>query len=308
VELTTEHKIYYSNRAGIPLAEVAEALIALDGILRHSPQVLEKLFPGIKVLDMNIFIDKIESGSLLETILIKFVFGSQEKFEQTLINAREKLQMDRLINNKGVVAAIAAATILTTGIYCVKKDSPSGNKDTKAIEMNNNIIVNVGAGMTQMDPEQFRAVIEASLKGKEDKIAENAIRVVRPAKREPGSIITFDGNQALTLTPEAIAAYPAHRPEPEPEEILENFDGVELSIRATDLDSNKKGWAAVIPLISDKRLRLQIDPSINPYDLIARPKLKANVTVLFRKADNGVKAPRLIYLNEVVTPEDDQTE
>lgn len=73
MELETRHQILYSNKHSIPLAEAAKSLNALDKIFRQSTYSLERLLPGLKVLDMDIFIDKIEAGSLWESMIVKFL-------------------------------------------------------------------------------------------------------------------------------------------------------------------------------------------------------------------------------------------
>ena len=297
MEIVTEQQIWYSNKGNIPLVEVAEAMIALDGIMRRSPFVLERLLPGLKVLDMDVFVAKIESGSLWETVIVKLVFGGQHRLDRSIEEWRDKLHVEDLLSNKGLVAIILASTILSSGIYFSGK-SP-GTDERRAIEVNQNVILNMGAEITEMDAERFRSIIDAGLKGREVKTLESAIHFIRPAKRDPGATITFNGNESIRISPETINAYPSQKPEPE--EVVETFENVDVIIRATDLDSARRGWAAVVPCVADHRMKLQLDPSIDPEILMAHPKIKANVTILFRETDKG-KVARLIYLNELIDP------
>jgi len=298
MELLTEHHIYYSNKHNIPLAEVAESLVALDKIIRHSPYALEKLLPGLKILDIDVFIAKLESGSLWETVLVKFVFGSQDKMEQRIESLRDKLHVEDILSNKGLVAIVAAATILSCGIYFRGKNQAVPISEKLAIEKNINVIINMGSDITQVDPDKFKSIIESSLKGKEKRILNDAIGFLRPATRDPDAAITFNQDDNLSITPEAILSYPKQKPEPE--ETMEVYENVDMIIRAIDLDSAKRGWAAIIPAISDRRIRLELAPHIDPITLMTHPTVKANVTVLFRETDKG-KIPRLIHLSEVVT-------
>jgi len=38
-------------------------------------------------------------------------------------------------------------------------------------------------------------------------------------------------------------------------------------------------------------------------EALIAPKIKANVTVLFRSMDEGIRLPKLIYLNKLIEPE-----
>ena len=81
MELTTTHRIYYSNKEHIPLSEIADSLLALEGLIRQSPDVLENLFPGTKIYGVEVYLSELKSGSLYEDVLVKFVFGSQDKLD-----------------------------------------------------------------------------------------------------------------------------------------------------------------------------------------------------------------------------------
>lgn len=196
--------------------------------------------------------------------------------------------MEEILSNKSLVGIIVASTILSCGIYFGEKKTVAP-QERYAIEMNNNVIVNMGSDLTHLDPDQFQSIIRASLKGREKRILGDSIDFLRPAMRDPGADITFDQNDSLRISPEAIMAFPKQKPEPE--ETMEVYENIDLTIRAIDLDSTKTGWAALIPAISDHRIKVQLAPSIDPLTLMANPKIKANVTVLFRETDKGRPAP-----------------
>ena len=99
MELVIKQQIYYSNKQLVPIGEIAESLLALEAVIRLSPEVLEALFPGTKIDAIDIYIKELRSDSLLEDVFVKFIFGSQEKFDQFINNTRERLGMTSLMNN-----------------------------------------------------------------------------------------------------------------------------------------------------------------------------------------------------------------
>lgn len=298
MELTTQHRIYFSNKELVPLGEIAESLIALERIIKHSPYVLEKVFPGTKIFSVNVFIDELKSGSIYEDIFIKFFFGSQQQMDHFIATARKTLGMEYLSNHPKLLTAIIVSVILGGGIYTLKNNVFSNPEDIKQLEAQNQIVINYGANLAQMPPNEFQVLIENSIKDK-DKISKNTIKLIQPAKRDRESSISFDENPDLTLSPNVIKALPSFVKEEDPEEVIEDYKDVEIVIRATDLDSKKRGWAAVIPSVHQKRTRLQLDPSINPEELMTHPVVHGDVSVVFSFDEEENKTPKIIYLRNI---------
>lgn len=297
MELTTTHRIYYSNREHIPLSEIADSLLALEGLIRQSPEVLENIFPGTKIYGVEVYLSELKSGSLYEDVLVKFVFGSQEKLDEFVNNIRERLGLQHLKSNNQILSAILVSMTLMGGAYYYgKSNSNSENKNT--LEANNTVVINIGADFVEMKSEEFRSAIEAGVKDK-DKLAKNAVRFVKPAKRDLEAYIRFDSEKKLQINPETVKAMPGHITDPEPEETVEDYERVEVIIRAVDLDSYRKGWAAIVPEISEKRVKLQLDPHIDGELLMQHPAAIANVTAIFKYDQEGKKIPTLYFVREV---------
>ncbi|MGO9018979.1 MAG: hypothetical protein ACLQVJ_11590 [Syntrophobacteraceae bacterium] len=299
MEITTHHQIFYSNRDLIPLKEVASSLLSLESIIKHSPSVLEQLFPGVMIKDTQVYIEKLTAGSLYEDIIVKFIFGSQARLDQFISDARETLYMTKLSTNKQILTAIVASLILSGGSFCAGKYLLAKPEEVAKIEINNSNIIVYGAGLAGVSSDEFKKMISKSLKGKESKIGKDAIKIVRPAKRDPEAQIIFDGNPVISVSPESIKAMPDFVPEEDDEEI-EEFSNVQLQIRAIDLDSLKRGWAAIIPSLGNSRVRLQLAPTVKPEQLTAGGRVYGNISVLYRHSDGGQRVPRLVFLKEIV--------
>ncbi len=121
MELVTRHQIFYSNKSDVPVSEIAGALLALETIIKQCPSVLERLFPGVSIQQVEVYIDRIETGSLWEDFIVKFIFGGQARLDDAVSGLRQKLGMDKLANNKQLLSAVILAMILAGGIYYVKK-------------------------------------------------------------------------------------------------------------------------------------------------------------------------------------------
>ena len=197
-----------------------------------------------------------------------------------------------------MLTAILLSLILTSGYLALKSKPSTHPHHIETIEINNNIVINIGAQLSEMTPEEFRLIIENSINDN-DKLAKNAIKFIQPAKRDKFASITFDDTSSLSMTPETIKSMPSHVIEDDPEEQIEEFQEIEVHIRATDLDHKRTGWGAVIPSISDRRTRMQLDPTINAEILMEIREVVGDVTVVFKIDEEGRRIPKLYFLRNL---------
>jgi uncharacterized protein (UPF0333 family) len=299
MEIIVHQQIYYSNKELVPIKDVAESLLALEAIIRQSPDILEAMFPGTKIQSVEIYINELKSDSIWEDVVVKFIFGNQQKFDEFIVSARERIGMDNIMNNPQLLSTIILVMILSGGAYYLGKDKSATPQQKATIEANNNTIIQIGAGMVELSSEDFKAIIESAIKDK-DKLSKNAIKVVNPAARDPEASITFNGNEELRIENQSVKAMPRFVQEPEDEEYIEDYKNIELEIRAIDLDNTKRGWAVVVPDLHKRRVRLQLDPSVNPEDLLDKRKVNADVTVIFGHDKEYNKIPKLVFLRVII--------
>lgn len=298
MEFTVRQQIYYSNKELVPISEIAESLLALESLILQSPEILEAMFPGTHIVSVEVFINELKSDSIWEDIIIKFVFGSQEKFDVFIADLRERVGMDKAMENPRFFSTIIIAMIFAGGAYYLGKDGASTPEQKASIQANNNTIIQIGAGMVDLKAEDFQAILDNAIQDK-DKLAKSAVNMVKPAKLDPKATITFNSDPNLLISNEAISAMPREYQEQQEEEFIEDFTDLQLDIRAMDLDSTKNGWKAVAPELYGKRVRLQLDPTVMPHELIGKGTITGNATVIFGKDKNLKRYPKLIFLRSI---------
>lgn len=293
MEVVVSQQIYYSNKEWVPIGEIAESLLALEDLIKSSPEVIEKIFPGIVIERVDVYINELKSDSIWEDLVIKFVFGSQKNFDEQISKVRKKIGMEFLDKHPNILGAIIGAMILGGGIAILQDKAP----ERATIEANNNIIINIGAGEIELGTDDLKAIIKGAIENN-PAISEAAIKIVKPARRDPEAQIIINQEEGLSINPQSIKAMPAERPTQEEIEVIEDFEHLVLEIRATDLDSTKRGWAAVARELTDKRVRLQFDPTINPEELLGHRSIVGSATVIFSQLGEK-KIPKLIFLRTV---------
>lgn len=297
MELVIGQSVYYSNKNHLPLEDVAESLLALKAIIEATPDVLERLQPGLHIQKVNVFVNEIKAGSLWEDLVVKFIFGNQEKLDSSVQSLRQDIGVDSLISNRTLVGAIIGALITGGGIYLLNKlKGPEEQK--QALQASQSVFIINGANIAGVNEEQFRSVIQGTL-ARNDHLPKEAVKVVRPAKREGETSIVLNQDPQTKIENSAIRAMPTSPPDDEPPETVDDFYDVEIQIRAIDLDSTKRGWAAVVPSISGRRTKMHLDPHIKVHDLLGKTAINGDITVIFRYDDTGLKVPNLIFLREL---------
>ncbi|WP_292935972.1 hypothetical protein [Noviherbaspirillum sp.] len=298
MELLTGQSIYYSNKSHLPLEDVAESLLALKGLIEATPDILERLSPGLHIQKVNVYLNEVRAGSLWEDLIVKFIWGSQEKLSQDVDAWRNGLRVDSIISNRLIIGAIIGALIMGGGIYLLDKlKGPEEQKQT--LQTNQNIFILAGANLTGITEEQFKSVIDGAISRKEQ-IPKDAVKLIRPAKREGSVSITLNRDEATTISSDAIRAMPNMVSNDEIPESIEDFQNIEIQIRAIDLDSTKRGWAAVIPSVDSRRTKMHLDPHIKATNLIGKTVIMGDVTVIFRYDQSGNRIPSLVFLRNVI--------
>lgn len=291
---SSAHEIYFSTRNPVPIAQIAESLLALERIVKIAPKVLEGL-TQIDIRDVEVYVDTIESGSLLEKVIIKLIFKTEEALDAFLDRTGENIRKPGMPRNI-LIGTVLAALIGYGAWLAAKVGNPAGQT---TITANNNTIINLGAGQVDLTPEAFRAIVAAAVADKKD-LAQNAVKIFHAARSDSQGSIVIDGNAATSFPHEVIVATP-QKVEVEKQEKVEHLRDVDLQIRATDLDSINRGWAAVLPGKIDRRVRLKLDPGIRPSEIADKFSVRADVSIYYR-LDNASKKfiPDYILLREVI--------
>jgi len=296
--LTFKHSLYYSTKGVIPAAEVAEALLALDRIVQRAPRVLQAMAGGGQLPKVALYVERLEEGSLIEDVAVTLFFGSKEKMERTLKMWKEKLGVD-LNTQPGMLRAILIALILVGAYKAADIALHVGDKPPAAastVEIKDNIIINLGADTGISGTELVRMVDK--IVTRKAPLAKDAIKVIAPAKKDPAAVIRFDNDLKLTIPRTLIDAVPDEY-EKDDSTKVEIKKEAEIHLRAVDLDSVDKGWAAIVADVSSRRLRLELAPEINADDLFGKRVLYGDVEIISERDAHDrwqVKGYRLLRI------------
>jgi hypothetical protein len=241
-------------------------------------------------------VDALQSGSLLEDVIIKVFFRDRASFDAFLEKVHTKVG-DGVGRNALIVAVLGA--LLGYGAYLAATAMKSGG--TTTITANNNVIINVGAGEVDLTPEAFKAIVEASVTDKKA-LANSAVKILQPARSDRNASLVLDGNDKINFSNHVIAATP-RAVEINRQEKVEHLSDVDLEIRATNRDSRVRGWAGLIPNKVERRVKLILEANVLPAQLAGKFKVRADVSVYYRLTKAGAASkmvPDHILVREII--------
>jgi len=280
--LRVSHGFYYSTKEPVPIETVIEALQGLEGVIPSVPKVINGILDDVDILEVRLFVDKIESGSLIEDFFIDLVFSGPdgyEKFRQKL-RARspfgdengEKNAMNQIVGY-ALVAVVSAGTVYSV----VGSEQPASN-----IDVHHNTVINFGAGEFSFTPEEMALVINAATQEDKKTLAKSAVKIIKPAKQDGEAELIVAGIDEVKFVQEVISEVPAKYVPLKQEESAQDYTDVRLVIFASDKDKRRQGWAGIVPGVVDHRIILKISDDLDPSELHGHVSVKADVSVISR--------------------------
>ncbi len=270
LEITTHYQVKYTNRDPVPIEAIVKSLLAYDRLLHLTPAFIEKAYPGIRVVKVNVAVQSLESGSLLEDFAIRYVFKGQDNYDQA------KQVFDNMMQDNNALKLVVAAGVGAYISYGVMSGM-TNNAPNIHIENNQNAIITIGGkvGLTEAD-------IQAVLQDVPDKkrLAKDAVQVIAPARADSSAGIEVDGFEQLKISPEYIAEAPTEVHIPEPQEKTVHHANVDVVIYASDRDKHTSGWAGMVPGIADKRVKFELGDHVDPVKLHGRTRVKADIAII----------------------------
>ncbi|MCG9093984.1 hypothetical protein [Laribacter hongkongensis] len=104
--LEISHRVYYSNKQPIPIHEVASSLLALESIILRLPSALTAV-TSVPINKIEVYVEELQSGSLLEDIIIKLAFKDQQGLDDFLLKIREQLGQRKVTRNVLISARLS---------------------------------------------------------------------------------------------------------------------------------------------------------------------------------------------------------
>lgn len=266
------YKIKYETKNHVPIDEVISALTSLNTLLASTSSVASSL-SNIEIQGQQIFVQKIDSGSLIEEIAVSLIFGKKEKMDEFL-----QWLHDTNMRNILLGAVLGGGLVFGYNVLTHNNSDPSANTGSLISNSPNSMIINFPAGALS---EEMRTQVNQEIAKRvsnKNEYAKQTLNFFKPMHNDPNAAISLgDGDVKAEIPAKNIAKIPT-RYVAKKNNRFEDLDGVEIELRATDLDSKKTGWAGSIIGVTG-RLKIEIPSTIDPSELYGKAKIVADVTL-----------------------------
>lgn len=261
--------IKYATSRPVPIPEIVASLESMARLLKRTPAFIEKAYGDIKVVETEIFVSKIESGSLIEDFIVRYVFKGIDNYEAA------KAVADKIMSDNKTIHTIVSMGVGALMVFGVMQVIPDG-KATPQLEAYNNTIINVGGelGFTAGD---LKVLLDATSDKKA--LAKDAVQAFRPSKLDGDASIEIDGMDTLNVPSSAIFEVPEEYNPPVPDERETKYQNTEVVIYASDRDKSESGWAGIVPNLLDKRTAIILDAAVDPAKLHGRVRVRADIVI-----------------------------
>lgn len=287
LQLDFRENFYYSTKKPVTVKEIIESLQGLEFVVKQTRGTLQKL-TDCKIDDVQLYVDELKSGSLIEDVIVRVFFGSEEEKNKFCEKIHEKIGDGKMRNT--IITAVLVG-IIGYGIYLAIKPSDPNY----VINANNNVNINIGDSQ-KITNEKLTEIIRDSITNQKS-LAQNTIKVLSPARTDESSSIQI-GDMA-TIPASTIMKTPTEL-NLQPLTDVVDYNDVPVIIRAMDLDKSNKGWGGIIVDKVDQRTKITFDPNIDINILAGRSSFMADVTVIktLTNKDNEYK-PTEIFIRSI---------
>lgn len=273
VETTFNYK--YTTHEPIPIPDVIDSLKSMEKLLRRTPVFIERRFKDVSITETDVFVERLETGSLDLDFLIKFVFKTDERAERAKEIAQELMQEKGVVRDLVAVGVGAMLMVGANQIFSPGKDAAPANSVTAY----QSVVIQAGANVG-LDQEAMKEAIKKIPDQKS--LGKDAFNVLKPATQDREANIEVPGMPAISIDRDIIDKLPEHYEAPMPSEKSATYPDATVLVYASDRDNHDKGWAGSVPNVVDNRVRFVLDDSINPAEWHGTTRLQANIRVTER--------------------------
>lgn len=276
-EISLPMPFFFDRKTTPSLQEVVDSLQGFDAIAKRFPKILSALLDA-PIKSVTVDVNKIEIGSLYDDLIVKFAFGGQEQMDLFMNEMHEKF-----MNHKAVPFVLFFALLIAGGIIAYNVIAPDEASSSPVINSNNTTIINMISADVGKDADAVREIIERAIPRSDSiKLAKDSYKIF--GAFGDSNSLKFKDFEAYKLPRDVVDTFPSSLDFDSVQE-LKDFENVDVQIRAADLDSVKSGWAAKVPSVSDRRIKVKVANAVDVSKVQIGANVKADVTVVYKMKD-----------------------
>jgi hypothetical protein len=298
LEAVVPHRVIFRTEKPTEIEDLQTSLSASASLLRDVPSLLEDLIPGLEVQVRSITARSISQQSPLRQTLAASIFiAAQKDLEREISRVLERLfSVD--VHAYDTTITVASGVLAIYGLDLLIAKIKGEHKEASARRQWDGLITAVSAE-TGVSKERIAAVLAGKYGGQRGVgLSRTALNFVRPSRRQ-GNVPIQIGSHEITSDFLSTVPSDADLVDLEPDPPSQVMTDVEIEIHAQDLDRPRRGWAGVIPLLSKKRLKMELMPPLRPETIYTQSRIRGDVIVLFKETAHGHFEPYAFHLIKI---------
>lgn len=308
-EIAFDFNVKYHIHRPVEIGDVIDSLNGLAKLIPGTLPVFREYDRRHAPRKIACYVKSIEEGSLKDNLLVKFIFKDEPSAERWIQAFKDKTGISFMEQKMPFFAPVVNTLIILAGIYALKLfifPSDTGTTEDNSthitLQKHATAIIQSGSGSLGLPPEVYRAVLEKA--AQKPAITRAACTFVKPAKGDNSTATISLGDstsesEVIELPQEVIAAIPEYREATSSEPRRQELEETLLCIRSCDLDFSDKGWNAIVPAVSDKRLPLTINQGVNRERLVPG-KYMAHVVLEYVTDNEGNRDYKRVALESIL--------
>lgn len=296
----------YTNEAGLPIKEIANALLALEAQIDFLPLAMNQIFKYRGIDDLRVEktitrLTKLQSGSLIADVIIRLFFKDKKNLNRLLDEIRTKYKLDVMAEKFTVPALLLLALFFLL-------DSCSGkvaNDSSVNIDISeNNGIVIFGSEVYGIPPKDLKNILIHATRdipmSKRKRLENMSLDIFKPIQNGRGNL-EVNNDPSLSIKGADIINLPEKTTNEDSQEDIIFEKNVNIQIRALDRDNGDSGWSAIIPSISNARVKMIVPKDIDLSILASKENVVGDVYALWVKSPNGKRRLKEYTLRSIKT-------
>ncbi len=289
------HVLDYRSDGPVTPAALAESLSALDGIVKCSLAFIDQLVPDNGIVGVEVLITEVKAGSYRESFIVRLLFGHGRKAEKNIERLRQILGVNK-VTPETMVRTAVYLTISWACILSYKALHPD-NKETPYAACAASVAL-------KREPKEIAKMAADAFGVRRVEVITVVTRFVYPSEDTRPGILYMGGPVETDIYTDELSRLspPTDYNRAGSAETSKDLEGVEITIRAINLNRPAQGCLAVIPTLDQRALPLRFNEGIDPAAILAGKIGKVDVTVFFAVDEQGNKVPRHYLLRKVHPP------
>jgi hypothetical protein len=299
MEFEAPFSVRYVTQDAVPVRDIIDSLLAVEAVLNEAAAFLPRIIDGLEVEQIQIRVREIAQESPLRELFIATLFLTfQQSLEDEVPGAITSATGVPIPDRFDTIVTVLVLVIVFYGVGAIK-DVVIGRGGEGPAKKKLEALVEELANMLGTSPKTIQDRLDERYgeKAPWKRLVAAAGRFFKPSKSQDSA--PMEVNHRI-LDQDLIRDVPADYQVDKALKVdpFRSFSNVKLELHAQDKDHGGKGWAALIPNIVDRRVRLKLMGEVGTGDLWGQDAVRGDVTVVYERVGSEM-LPKAIHLHRV---------